>query len=122
LTVNFTLHGIFQRNIRRQGRISIRTSMKALSPICLSLFFCAAATAQSTSNLFDVARYGAVADGHARYCEFPDFLALRSRMRSPEGAPVGELRRVNITNFVVYNADPPVGSIISGIPGHILRT
>jgi hypothetical protein len=52
----------------------------------------------------------------------PIFLRFGSRMRSPEGASVGELRRVNITNFVVYNADPPVGSIISGIPGHILRT
>jgi polygalacturonase len=48
----------------------------------------------------------------------PIFLRLGSRMRSPEGTPVGELRRVNITNFVVYNADPRYGSIISGIPGH----
>jgi hypothetical protein len=48
----------------------------------------------------------------------PIFLRLGSRMRSPEGTPVGELRRVNITNFVVYNADPRFGSIISGIPGH----
>lgn len=48
----------------------------------------------------------------------PIFLRLGSRMRSPEGTPVGELRRVNITNFMVYNADPRYGSIISGIPGH----
>lgn len=48
----------------------------------------------------------------------PIFLRLGSRMRSPQGTPVGELRRVNITNFVVYNADPRYGSIISGIPGH----
>ena len=48
----------------------------------------------------------------------PIFLRLGSRLRSPEGTPVGELRRINITNFVVYDADPRYGSIISGIPGH----
>jgi polygalacturonase len=48
----------------------------------------------------------------------PIFLRLGSRMRSPEGTPIGELRRVNITNFIVYNSDPRYGSIISGIPGH----
>lgn len=48
----------------------------------------------------------------------PIFLRLGSRMRSPEGTPVGQLRRVSITNFVVYNADPRYSSIISGIPGH----
>ena len=32
--------------------------------------------------------------------------------------PVGALRRVNISNFVVYNADPRYASIISGVPGH----
>jgi len=48
----------------------------------------------------------------------PIFLRLGSRMRSPEGTPVGYLRRINISNFIVYNADPRYGSIISGIPGH----
>jgi polygalacturonase len=48
----------------------------------------------------------------------PIFLRLGSRMRAPEGTPVGALRRINISNFVVYNADPRYGSIISGIPGH----
>jgi polygalacturonase len=48
----------------------------------------------------------------------PIFLRLGSRMRAPEGYPVGALRRINISNFVVYNADPRYGSIISGIPGH----
>ena len=48
----------------------------------------------------------------------PIFLRLGSRMRAPEGFPVGSLRRINISNFVVYNADPRYGSIISGIPGH----
>jgi hypothetical protein len=31
---------------------------------------------------------------------------------------VGELRRVHISNVVVYNAETRYGSIISGIPGH----
>jgi len=39
-------------------------------------------------------------------------------MRGPEGVPVGKLRRVNISNVVVYNADPRYGSLIMGIPGH----
>ncbi|UOQ67723.1 hypothetical protein [Hymenobacter volaticus] len=48
----------------------------------------------------------------------PFFLRLGARMRGPEGTPVGVLRRVKISNVVVYNADVKYGSIISGIPGH----
>jgi polygalacturonase len=48
----------------------------------------------------------------------PIFLRLGSRMRGPEGVPVGKLRRVNISNVLVYDADPRYSSIISGIPGH----
>jgi polygalacturonase len=48
----------------------------------------------------------------------PLFLRLGSRMRAPSGVSVGELRRVSISNVVVYNADPRYASIISGIPGH----
>ncbi len=48
----------------------------------------------------------------------PIFIRLGSRMRAPEGTPVGSLRRVNISNVMVYDADPRYGSIISGIPGH----
>jgi polygalacturonase len=48
----------------------------------------------------------------------PIFLRLGSRMRGPKGVAVGELRRININNIVVYNADPRYASIISGIPGH----
>jgi polygalacturonase len=51
----------------------------------------------------------------------PIFLRLGSRMRGPEGTPVGALRRVIISNIVVYNADPRYGSIISGIPGHAIE-
>ena len=48
----------------------------------------------------------------------PIFLRLGSRMRGPAGIPVGELRRVQISNIVAHNADPRYASIISGIPGH----
>ena len=48
----------------------------------------------------------------------PIFLRLGSRMRGPAGTPVGQLRRVNISNIVAYNADPRYASIIAGIPGH----
>jgi polygalacturonase len=49
----------------------------------------------------------------------PIFLRLGSRLRGPkEKTTVGALRRVIISNVVVYNADPKYSSIISGIPGH----
>jgi polygalacturonase len=48
----------------------------------------------------------------------PFFLRLGSRMRGPSGPPVGQLRRVNINNVIVYNAEPRYASLISGIPGH----
>jgi polygalacturonase len=49
----------------------------------------------------------------------PIFLRLGNRARGPkETTSVGALRRVIISNIVVYNADPKYSSIISGIPGH----
>jgi polygalacturonase len=48
----------------------------------------------------------------------PFFIRLGSRMRAPEGVPVGSIRRISISNVDVYDADPRYGSIISGIPGH----
>ena len=48
----------------------------------------------------------------------PLFVRLGSRLRGPQGVTVGELRRVSISNVIVYNADPKYGSIVSGIPGH----
>jgi polygalacturonase len=49
----------------------------------------------------------------------PFFLRLGARLRGPkETTTVGALRRVLISNVVVYNADPRYASIISGIPGH----
>lgn len=48
----------------------------------------------------------------------PLFLRLGSRMRGPDGVAVGYLRRVNISNVVVYDAPSETGCVISGIPGH----
>jgi hypothetical protein len=39
-------------------------------------------------------------------------------MRGPEGVPIGQLRRINISNVVVSGANPRYGSLIMGIPGH----
>jgi hypothetical protein len=51
----------------------------------------------------------------------PLFLRLGSRMRGPDGTPVGAIRRVLISNVFVYDADPRYASIISGIPGHYIE-
>lgn len=48
----------------------------------------------------------------------PIFLRLGSRMRGPAGIPIGQLRRINISNVVAYNADSRYASIINGLPGH----
>jgi polygalacturonase len=48
----------------------------------------------------------------------PFFLRLGARMRAPEGTPVGKLRRINISNVVVYSANPDYASLLFGIPGY----
>jgi len=48
----------------------------------------------------------------------PIFLRLGARMRGPQGTPVGDLRRIIISNIVAYNVDSKAGAIISGIPDH----
>ena len=48
----------------------------------------------------------------------PIFLRLGARMRGPAGTPIGELRRVIISNVMVYNADQHYTCTISGLPGH----
>ncbi|MDQ6610500.1 MAG: glycoside hydrolase family 28 protein [Bacteroidota bacterium] len=47
----------------------------------------------------------------------PIFLRLASRMRTPiNDSTIGALRRVMISNVMVYNADSHFASIISGVP------
>ncbi len=48
----------------------------------------------------------------------PIFLYLGERLRGPAGTPVGALRRVSISNVVVYNADPDFACLLTGVPGH----
>jgi polygalacturonase len=48
----------------------------------------------------------------------PIFLRLGRRLRGPAGAAAGQLRRVNISNIVAYNADSRYASIIAGVPDH----
>jgi polygalacturonase len=51
----------------------------------------------------------------------PIYVRLGQRMRAPKGTPIGSLRRVNISNVVVYNADPRYASMILGTPGHSIE-
>lgn len=51
----------------------------------------------------------------------PLFLRIGARMRGPEDTPVGALRRINIDNVIVYNADSRFSCLISGIPGHAIE-
>jgi polygalacturonase len=52
----------------------------------------------------------------------PFFLRLGFRGRGPkETTTVGAIRRIMISDVVVYNADPSYASIISGIPGHSIE-
>jgi len=53
--------------------------------------------------------------------DVPFFLRLGSRMRGPEGTPVGALRRVLISNVVVSNCASRQATIIAGIPGHSIE-
>ncbi len=49
--------------------------------------------------------------------DLPIFMGFGRRMRGPEGRPIGQLRRVNISNLVVQHHGR-FCSILSGIPGH----
>jgi polygalacturonase len=51
----------------------------------------------------------------------PFFLRLSSRLRGPQGTETGALRRVIISNIMVYNADSHFASIIGGVPGHAIE-
>lgn len=48
----------------------------------------------------------------------PIFLRLGSRMRGPKDTPVGAIRRVNISDIVVSDAEAKFASLIVGLPGH----
>ncbi len=49
----------------------------------------------------------------------PIFVRLGARMRGPEGAAVGVIRRLQISDLTCVNtAEPRISSILAGIPGH----
>jgi polygalacturonase len=50
--------------------------------------------------------------------DVPLFIRLGSRMRAPEGTPVGQLRRVNISDVISSHGASRQACIIAGIPGH----
>lgn len=51
----------------------------------------------------------------------PIFLRLGARLRSPEGTPIGKMRRVLISNVNVFNADSRYSCIVSGVPGALIE-
>lgn len=51
----------------------------------------------------------------------PLFLRLGARQRSPEGTPVGQMKRIKISQVNVFNADSRYASIISGVPGYSIE-
>lgn len=51
----------------------------------------------------------------------PLFLRLGARMRGPANVPVGQLRRVLISNIVASSVHPRQCSIVSGIPDHAIE-
>jgi polygalacturonase len=53
--------------------------------------------------------------------DVPFFLRLGRRMRGPAGVPIGELRRVLISNVAVSNCASRQATIITGIPGHYIE-
>lgn len=48
----------------------------------------------------------------------PLFIRLGSRMRGPKDVPIGAIRRINISNVVVSDAEAKFASLIVGLPGH----
>lgn len=48
----------------------------------------------------------------------PIFLRRARRMRGPEGRPVGQFRRVSISNVIVENSNVKYACMIMGVPGY----
>ncbi|HET8655339.1 MAG TPA: glycoside hydrolase family 28 protein, partial [Longimicrobiaceae bacterium] len=48
----------------------------------------------------------------------PIFIRLGRRMRGPDSLQVGAIRRVSISNVVVYDSNAHQAVLITGIPGH----
>lgn len=48
----------------------------------------------------------------------PIFIRLGSRLRGPNKPEIGTIKRINISNIVVYDASSDNATTISGLPGH----
>ncbi|MGF7140352.1 rhamnogalacturonidase [Roseimarinus sediminis] len=48
----------------------------------------------------------------------PFYIRLGSRMRGPEGVPVGTLKGISISNVTITGVPPRYAALIMGIPGH----
>src|SRR6266404_5231316 len=53
--------------------------------------------------------------------DVPLFVRLGRRMRGPEGTPIGQLRRVNISNIISSHGSSRQACLITGIPGHSIE-
>ena len=53
--------------------------------------------------------------------DVPFFLRLGRRMRGPEGAAIGQLRRVKISDIVVSNCASKQATLLTGTPGHSIE-
>jgi polygalacturonase len=51
----------------------------------------------------------------------PIFVRLGSRMRAPEGTPVGTIRRISISDIVCSETNSQACSLIIGVPGHAVE-
>lgn len=51
----------------------------------------------------------------------PIFIRLGARQRGPNHPPVGEARRINISNVVASDVAPEHGIVIAGVPGHAVE-
>jgi hypothetical protein len=51
----------------------------------------------------------------------PLFVRLGARLRGPKATPVGAIRRVQIDNVIVDDADCRFAAIVTGLPGHAVE-
>ncbi|MDP4285299.1 MAG: glycosyl hydrolase family 28-related protein [Bacteroidota bacterium] len=51
----------------------------------------------------------------------PIFIRLGERMRGPAGTPVGDVKRVIISNIVAYDVNAKQGALIVGLPDHKIQ-
>lgn len=125
------LDGTFKRTVQKApdrdgptGRIKIGTESEGdfqnitISNVVFDTSRGLAFESVDGSNIQDVA----VSNVTMRHLSnSPIFMRLGSRMRAPEGTPIGSIKRITISNLIASDVDPRYGSIISGVPGHAVE-